>query len=93
MTKESFSFLLRDLPVYHRRVLYAFGAVLLLYQSAPVLAGVLAAPAAIHEMSARLDVLEERIARDSARQERMLCMQEVVAGIRPEIDLQTRCAR
>lgn len=92
MTKEAFGFLLRDIPVRYRRVGYAFAAAVLLYQAAPVLAAVLAAPAKVEILTTRMDAFESRLARDSARQQRILCLQEVVAGIRPDMDLTTRCA-
>jgi hypothetical protein len=84
---------MRDLPAPYRRAAYVLGAALLVYQAAPLVAAVVQAPAGVQNLTVRVDVMERRLERDSARQERMLCMQEVQVGIRPELDLTTRCAQ
>lgn len=84
---------LREIPTRYRRLAYMLIAAAVVGACWPTVVGVLAAPAAIVELADRVEVMELRAVRDSARQERILCITEVQAGLRPQLDLQTRCAR
>lgn len=69
-------------------------AIILTFANLTVRASSLTAlPDRVESLESRVESIELKMTADSARQERMLCIQEVMAGLRPDIDLQTRCAR